>query len=93
MSLTQTCTDEVSNISCSQACIDKYKLCREQVELLIREIEDLRYDGYTLRKAMKPTKQALEAQTKDYKRVKDELYDLKNKELPMAKYNINRLST
>jgi hypothetical protein len=92
MSPTQTCTDEVSNISCSQTCIDKFKSCREQIDLLVREVEDLRYDGYTLRKSQKPLKEKLEAQIKDYKRVRDELIELKNHQLPMAQYNINRLT-
>ncbi|KAL4587548.1 hypothetical protein LXL04_000419 [Taraxacum kok-saghyz] len=90
MSLTQTSTDKVSETSCSPACIAKYKSCREQVDLLIREIEDLRYDGYTLRKAIK--QQALENKTTDYERVLNELVELKNNELPLAKYNINRLT-
>ncbi|KAL4573546.1 hypothetical protein LXL04_020356 [Taraxacum kok-saghyz] len=92
MSLTQTSTDKVSEISCTPSCIAKYKSCRDEVDNLIREIEDLRYDGYTLRKALKPTTQKLEEQTKDYRRIRDELYELKNNELPMAKYNINRLT-
>ncbi|KAL4574376.1 hypothetical protein LXL04_021205 [Taraxacum kok-saghyz] len=46
MSLTQTCTDEVSKISCSQACIDKMKHYREQHDLLIREVEDLSLGRY-----------------------------------------------
>ena len=70
-------TEEVSEVSCTAACIAKYKNCREHVDSLIREIEDLRYDGYTLRKSQKPLKEKLEAQTKDYKRVQDELYELK----------------
>ena len=59
--------------------------------MLIRDIEDIKYDGYTLRKAQKPIREKLEAQTKDYKRVKDELYDLKQT-YAMAQYNINRLT-
>ena len=82
MSLTLNHIDEVSNISCSQACIDKFKSCREQIDSLIREIEDLKYDGYTLRKSQKPFKGKLEGQKKDYKRIQEEfsikscLYDI-----------------
>ena len=91
MSLTLNHTNEVSNISCSQACIDKFKSCREQIDLLIREIEDLRYDGYTLRKSQKPLKEKLEAQTKDFKRVKDELSE-KNNLYNLAQYTISKLT-
>ena len=69
MSLTLKHTDEVSETSCSPSCVVKFKSCREQIDSLIREIEDLRYDGYTLRKSQKPLKEKLEAQTKDYKRI------------------------
>ena len=65
MSLTQKSTDEVSEISCTPSCIAKYKLCREQVDSLIREIEDIKYDDYVLRKSQKPIQEKLEAQTKD----------------------------
>ncbi|MEX5491476.1 hypothetical protein ABFV43_22050, partial [Pseudomonas fulva] len=68
MSITQTSSDQVSEISCSPSCSAKLKLCKEQIDSLIREIEDLRYDGYTLRKAMK--QQALANRTKDYERVR-----------------------
>ena len=91
MSLTRKSTDEVSEISCTPSCIAKYKLCREQVDLLIREVEDLRYDGYTLRKAQRPTKEKLEAQTKDLKRVKEELSEIKD-QYSLAKYTINKLT-
>ena len=83
--------EKVSDVSCSPACSAKHKHDREQIDLLIRDIEDIKYDGYTLRKAQKPIREKLEAQTKDYKRVKDELYDLKQT-YAMAQYNINRLT-
>ena len=57
---TQNSTDKVSETSCSPACIAKYKSCREQIDLLVREIEDLKYDGYTLRSAQKPIRERLE---------------------------------
>lgn len=44
-------TKEVSEMSCSQTCIDKMKNLREHNDSLIREIEDLKYEGYTLGKA------------------------------------------
>ncbi|KAL4572359.1 hypothetical protein LXL04_019132 [Taraxacum kok-saghyz] len=62
-------TEEVSEISCTPACIAKYKNCREHVDSLIREIEDIKYDGYVLRKSEKPLKEKLDAQTKDYRRI------------------------
>ena len=65
--------NEVSETSCTPSCITKYKLCREQVDSLIREIEDIKYDGYVLRKGQNPLKEKLEAQTKDYKRIQEEL--------------------
>ena len=40
---------------------------------MIKEIEDIKYDGYVLRKSQKPIKENLEAQTKDYRRVQEEL--------------------
>ncbi|KAL4556840.1 hypothetical protein LXL04_035004 [Taraxacum kok-saghyz] len=65
--------EKVSETSCSPACSAKHKSDREQVDLLIRDIEDLKYDGYTLRKSQKPLKEKLEAQTKDYHRMQEEL--------------------
>ena len=73
MSITQTCTDQVSEISCTPSCIAKHKSNREQIDLLIREVEDLKYDGYTLRKSQKPLKEKLEAQTKNFNRMQEEL--------------------
>ena len=37
-------------VSCSQSCEDTIKFLREQIDLLKREVEDLRYKGYQLRK-------------------------------------------
>ena len=54
---------KVNEASCSQSCEAKIKHYRDQHDLLIREIEDLKYEGYTLRKAQKPLKEKLEAQT------------------------------
>ena len=55
------------------------------------EIEDLRYDGYTLRKSQKPLKEKLEAQTKDYKRMQDEL-SVKTCHLIFSKEKIEKLT-
>ena len=69
MNLTPKRSEEVSETSCTPACIAKYKNCREHVDSLIREIEDIRYDGYVLRKSEKSFKEKLDAQTKEYRRV------------------------
>ncbi|KAL4589806.1 hypothetical protein LXL04_002716 [Taraxacum kok-saghyz] len=66
-------TEKVSDTSCSPVCSAKYKLDREQLDMLIREVEDLKYDDYTFRKSQKPLKEKLEAQTKDYQRMQEEL--------------------
>ena len=73
MSLTPKSTEKVSETSCSPACSAKHKSDHEQIDLLIREVEDHKYDGYTLRKSQKPLKEKLEAQTKDYHRMQEEL--------------------
>ena len=70
-------TKEVSDISCSQACIDKVSKYHEEHELLLREVFGLKNDIFNLKKVQKPLKEKLEAQTKDYKRVQEE-YNLKS---------------
>lgn len=84
-------TKEVSETLCSQACSNKVKQYREQHELLIRGIEDLKYEGYTLRKAQKPLKEKLEAQTKDLKRIKEE-YSIKCEHYHYAQEKIANLT-
>ena len=84
-------TKEVSETSCSQACIDKIKRYREHNELLIREVEELKYDGYPLRKGQKPLKVKLEAQTKDLKTIKEE-YSVKRCHNLFAKEKIANLT-
>ena len=42
--------EKVSETSCSPSCSAKLKLYQEQIDSLIREIEDIKYDGYVLRK-------------------------------------------
>ena len=58
---TTPATKEVSENLCTQACSDKIKHYRDQHDLLIREIKDLKYEGYTLKKAQKPLKEKLES--------------------------------
>ncbi|KAL4582814.1 hypothetical protein LXL04_007375 [Taraxacum kok-saghyz] len=83
--------EKVSKTSCTPSCTAKHILCKEQMDSLIREIEDLKYDGYELRKAQKLLKEQLEAKTKDFKQVYEELY-LKTNKYKMALYNIRRLT-
>ena len=52
--MSSSITKEVNETSCSQACSDTIKLYRDQYDLLIREIKDLKYEGYTLKKAQNP---------------------------------------
>ena len=84
-------TKAVSETSCSQAYSDKIKHYRNQHDLLIREIEDLKYEGYTLRKAQKPLKEKLVAQTKDLKRIKEE-YNTKCEHYDYAQEKIASLT-
>ncbi|KAI3689359.1 hypothetical protein L2E82_47314 [Cichorium intybus] len=65
-------TKEVSETSCSQACVDKVNKFREQNNILVREVFDLKNKIYNLKKGWKPLKEKLEAQTKDVKRIKEE---------------------
>ncbi|KAL4556408.1 hypothetical protein LXL04_039059 [Taraxacum kok-saghyz] len=65
--------EKVSETSCSPACTAKFKSYREQKDLLIREVEDLKYDACTLRRSQMPLKEKLEAATKDYHRMQAEL--------------------
>ncbi|TLX69632.1 hypothetical protein E9993_22845, partial [Labilibacter sediminis] len=65
-------TSEVSDTSCSQACIAKMNWYKEQLEIMTRKAEDLSYEKYELKKEMKPLKVKLEATTKDFKRIAEE---------------------
>ena len=40
--------------------------------MLKREVEDLKYEGYQLRKGQKPLKTELEAKTKDFRKLHEE---------------------
>ena len=70
----------VNEVSCSQSCEvscmlsseDTVKFLREQIDLLKKEVEDLRYEGYHLRKGQKPLKAELEAKTKDFRKLQEE---------------------
>ena len=46
----------VNEVSCTPSCKATIKFLREQIDLLKRENEDLKYEGYTLRKGQKPLK-------------------------------------
>ena len=43
----------VNEVSCTPSCKATIKFLREQIDLLKRENEDLKYEGYTLRKRKK----------------------------------------
>ena len=59
-------------VSCSQSCEDTIKFLRDQIDLFKREVEDLRYEGYQLRKGQKPLKAELEAKTKDFRKLQED---------------------
>ena len=54
-----------NEVSCSQTCIKIFKKLYEHINLLKRENEELKYEGYQLRKGLKPLKEQLEAKTID----------------------------
>ncbi|KAL4583301.1 hypothetical protein LXL04_007871 [Taraxacum kok-saghyz] len=83
--------EKVSETSCSPSCSAKLKSCREQIDLLIREGEDLKYHGYTLRKSQKPLKEKLEGQTKDFNGMQEEL-SVKNCQYKYVKNKIELLT-
>ena len=62
----------VTEVTCTPACEATIKFLREQIDLLKREVEDLRYEGYQLRKGQKPLKAELEAKTKDFRKLQEE---------------------
>ena len=59
----------VTEVTCTPACEATVKFLREQIDLLKREVEDLRYEGYKLRKGQKLLKAELEAKTKDFRKL------------------------
>ena len=52
--------------------MDTIKFLRDQIDLLCREKEDLKYEGYTLRKGQKPLNEQLEAKSKDFRKLQEE---------------------
>ena len=89
---TVSSTPEANNSCSSQACADKIKFYCEANDKLIRELEDARYNGYQLRKAQKPLKEKLDAQTKDYRRIQQE-YSVAANQLLYEKEEILKLTT
>ena len=84
-------TPEVSTISCPN-CLETMKTYRELNDNLLRELENVKYNGFQLRKAQKPLKEKLEAQTTDYKRIQDE-HSVTANQLLQAKEEILKLTT
>ena len=68
---------EVSEIGCSQSCIKTVQFLRDQIEIIKRENEDLKYEGYTLRKSQKPLKTRLENKIKDFKKLQEDTTSVK----------------
>lgn len=62
---------EVSEDSYSKKCIGTVKFLHEKIELLTRENEDLKYEGYNLRKGQKPLTEKLDAKTKDFRKLQE----------------------
>nr|KAJ0217334.1 hypothetical protein LSAT_V11C300136930 [Lactuca sativa] len=67
VSCSQSC-----EVSCTPVCETTIKFLREQIDLFKREVKDLRYEGYQLRKGQKPLKAELEAKTKDFRKLQEE---------------------
>ena len=63
---------EVNLPSCSHACKEYVKVLHYEIQLLRREVEDLRYEGYQLRKGQKPLKAQLETKIKDFRRLQED---------------------
>ena len=81
-----------SEVSCSPACSNIVKFYRELNENFIREIEDLKYEGFQLTNAQKRLKEKIESQAKDYRRIQQE-YSIKANQLLFAKEEIVKLTT
>ena len=62
----------VNEASCTLSCETTIKFLREHNDLLKREVDDLKYEGYQLRKGQKPLKAELEAKTKDFRRLQED---------------------
>ena len=61
-----------NEVSYTPSCEDTIKVLREHNDLLKREVEGLKYEGYQLRKGQKPLKAELEAKTKDFRKLQEE---------------------
>ena len=77
MSSTNLPVNEVScsqsyEVSCTLSSEDTIKFLRDQIDIFKREVEDLRYERYQLRKGQKPLKAELEAKTKDFRKLQEE---------------------
>ena len=89
----------VNEVSCSQSCEATIKLLREHNDLLKREVEDLKYEGYQLRKGQKPLKAELEAKTKDFRKLQEEYsnkcenYDYIKRQVDVVTEELDALKT
>nr|KAJ0191548.1 hypothetical protein LSAT_V11C800412810 [Lactuca sativa] len=75
----------VTEVTYTLACEATIKFLREQIDLFKREVEDLRYEGYQLRKGQKPMKAELEAKTKDFRKLQEEQLAAVTEELDTLK--------
>ena len=67
-----SCTNIPANeVSCTPSCEDTIKILREHNDLLKREVKDLKYEGYQLKKGQKPLKAELEEKTKDFRKLQE----------------------
>ncbi|XP_052622642.1 uncharacterized protein LOC128127934 [Lactuca sativa] len=66
---------EVTLLSFSYACKEYVKVLCDEIQSLRREVDDLKYEGYQLRKGKKPLKVQLEAKIKDFRRIQAEYSD------------------
>ncbi|XP_052627661.1 uncharacterized protein LOC128134219 [Lactuca sativa] len=88
---------EVNLPSCSFACKEYVTLLRNEIQTLRRQVEDLKYEGYQLRKGQKPLKAQLEAKTKDFRKIqsefseKCEIYDYTKRQLDAVTKELDEL--
>ena len=62
----------VNEVSCTPSCKATIKFFREQIDLLKRENEDLKYERDTIRKEQKPLKAQLETKIKDFRKLQED---------------------
>ncbi|XP_052622759.1 uncharacterized protein LOC111896584 [Lactuca sativa] len=83
--------------SCSFACKEYVTLLRNEIQTLRRRVEDLKYEGYQLRKGQKPLKAQLEAKIKDFRKSqsefskKCEIYDYTKTQLDVVTKELDEL--